>query len=51
MLLATSRSVNPTYCARVRSTSMLKLGLREDCWIRASATPGMRRIFANNLLA
>src|ERR1700722_14123579 len=25
-VLVTSRSVNPTYCARVRSTSTLKLG-------------------------
>jgi hypothetical protein len=32
-----------TYCARVRSTSTLKVGLFGDCWMRASAMPGMRR--------
>src|SRR5467141_835377 len=42
-LFVTSRSVKPTYCARARSTSTLKPGLRSDCWIRASTTPGTRR--------
>src|ERR1700733_2273664 len=37
--LTTSRSASPTYCARVRSTSTLKVGLFGDCWLRASATP------------
>src|SRR3981081_2384887 len=31
MLLVTSRSVKPTYWARVRSTSTLKPGLLKDC--------------------
>src|ERR1700681_285086 len=43
MLLVTSRSVRPRYCACARSTLTLKPGLLGDSWIRASATPGTRR--------
>src|ERR1700726_1853761 len=43
-LLVTSRSVRPTYCERARSTLTLKPGLLCDCWMRASATPGTRRM-------
>jgi len=41
----TSRVVTPTSCARVRSTSTLNTGAWRDCWMRASATPGIARIF------
>ncbi|MNL22973.1 hypothetical protein D3C87_1443390 [compost metagenome] len=50
-LLVTSRSLIPTSCARVRSTLMLKVGNCCDCWIRASTTPGTRRISRNRVSA
>src|SRR5690348_5275490 len=51
MLLVTSRAVTPTSCARVRSTSTLNTGDWRDCWMRASATPGIARIFGRTRFA
>src|SRR3954464_12465754 len=50
-LLVTSRSVSPTYCARVRSTSILNVGALGDCWMRASAMPGIFLMRFSSLLA
>src|ERR1700689_2749854 len=50
-LLVTSAAVTPVYWARVRSILNSIVGTAADCWIRASAMPGIWRICARSLLA